>query len=286
MRIIDIKQGTDEWLNLRKNQANASETPALFEANPWKPKNAIELAHLKYGNLKIFYNQAMRDGNKYEPAIRNFVNFTYNYNFIPAVAQWDENHKFQASFDGLDLNEKIILEIKNSKHTYDYVEKTGEAPKNYYLQVQHQLLVSGFDKCVFAVRNSAISGIKVIEIEADTKIKKEIVEKWLAFFEKYEGKELPPLQKIDTDKNKIEFASQYASLDKKIKELQKEQKKIKAILLDGVDDTTKIGNILISKNTRKTINYKEFLNDQELEISDDYIKESTSFRITIKKGEK
>ena len=198
MRILNLKQGSQEWLDSRKESFNASETPALFECSPWLPRTPIELAHLKYGELIIPKTRAMEDGSKNEEWIREKIVKETGIIFEPLVGVWDEDERFRASFDGIDFEGEYVLEIKYSKHTYEKL-KDGEIPQNYYLQMQHQLLVSEASKVLFAVSDPESKEIEIKEVERDQKTIDEIVKRWIEFEAEFKGKKLPPLEKERDD---------------------------------------------------------------------------------------
>ncbi len=194
MKILNLKQGTQEWEKSRKESFNASETPALFEVNPFAPKNPLELAHLKYGDLVIHKNQAMIAGSENEGWIRERVEEVTGITFQPLVGAWDNDERFRASFDGISFDGDEVLEIKFSKYTYEKV-KQGEIPKNYYLQMQHQLLVSGAKEAIFAAVNPDSREIVIKGgITKDEKIVEEIIKRWIEFEKEYKDKKLPPLE--------------------------------------------------------------------------------------------
>lgn len=198
MRILNLKQNTPEWLEARKKSFNASETPALFEASPWIPRNPLELAHLKYGDLKIGQNKAMQAGHENEAWIREYIQAKYDIVLEPIVAAWDEDERFRASFDGIDFDGTFVVEIKYSAHTFEAL-KAGNVPRNYYLQVQHQLLVSEAPKAILVAAEPGTHELIEKEIERDEDTIKEIVERWIAFEKEYKGKELPPLVEEKSD---------------------------------------------------------------------------------------
>lgn len=288
MTIIDLKQDTKEWLEYRKSHFNASECGDLFGVGF---NDELKLAHIKYGDYKPFFNEAMRRGKEAEPEIREKANVILNKNFEPLVAVWDKNNKFSASFDGYDKNTGEILEIKYSLDEYLHICKYGEPSKKYYLQVQHQLLVSDAKKAYFAV-SEPFGDIKIIEVAPDRATQNEIIKKWLEFYEKYgalNAQTLPPLEKV------IDDASQFAceakmtinrivELKAQIKELDNELKENEKVLISyaGGVKTKFWDKATYYPSVRTSYDYKGFLADNGLEITDKYAKTATYWTLKVK----
>ena len=276
--VKEQEQGSEEWLSARKSTFNASECGALFECSPFTPKNQLELAHLKYGDLTIYTNKAMRDGNEAEPIIRERVEKLYNIVLEPLVACMDKDIRFRASFDGITIDEDIICEIKNSKDTYGKC-KDGEVPKHYFLQIQHQFLVSGAKECIFAVRNPEDDELFTTIVKPDEKVMKEIHQKWLEFEDTYKGKELPPLEREDIDWELP--ALRLREINSRIKELEKEAKEYKEALISLADGKpTKGFGVSVYPTKRKSTDYKKLLADNNIDTTP-YIKESVSWSVRV-----
>ena len=145
---INIEQNTPEWLEYRRNKFNASEAGDVMGVGF---NNPYVLAQIKKRQKAVFENQAMKNGKNYEPDLRAWLNKTMHYDFLPAVMQSDEDTRFSASLDGLDIMADVICEIKFSDAEYKQVKECGVPSKKYYYQVQHQLYVSEAKKCIFAV---------------------------------------------------------------------------------------------------------------------------------------
>jgi len=241
MRILNLKQGSKEWLEARKKSFNASETPALFEANPWIPRNPLELAHLKYSDLQIRQNTAMRAGHENEAWIREYMQAKHDVTLEPIVAAWDEDERFRASFDGIDFDGEFVVEIKYSAHTFEAL-KAGHIPQNYYLQVQHQLLVSEAPKAILIAANPDTHELIEKEIERDENTIGEIVERWIAFEKEYAGKELPPLVE---KKESFEWwlaAEEYKIAKAKLDEAKRDLERAKETLIRLADGKRACGD--------------------------------------------
>lgn len=283
MQIIKLEQGSQEWLEYRKNKFNASEAGAVLGINPFKPRNQLELAHLKYGDLEIFQTDRMRAGSEAEESIREFVNKEFAFSsFEPVVGVWDENEAFSASLDGYDEALNEILEIKNSQTEFEKVKQTKAPSEHYYAQIQHQLLVSQAELCNYAVRNPETSEVITIIVKPNKAFQKKLISAWIKFEKTYKNAKLEPLEKLSDDPELLEISQKLQELQIKAKEIEAQMKPLKerAIsLANGV--TTRCENLLIFPTTRTTTNYKQVLSDFDINIDDKYIKSTTSWAVRI-----
>lgn len=282
--LVDLKQNTKEWLEYRKSKFNASQTPDVFGVGFNSPE---KLAHIKYGDLEVFQNKAMKEGQNEEDSIRDFVIFQTGINFTPCVMLWDEDERFSASLDGYNNDENVLLEIKYSTNEYEYVKANDKPSQKYYLQVQHQLMVSSAKYALFAVRNKIDDDVLIIKVMPELKTQKDIVKKWNKWEAKFKDKPLEPLENIITDDSDEAVAykglvDELNSLDSEIKEKTLRANEIKAELINLANGTkTKAFNVSIYPTTRNTIDYKGFLAKENLQITDEFIKTSTSWSVKV-----
>jgi len=276
MKILELHQGTDEWLKSRKESFNASETPALFELSPWIPRNPLELAHLKYGDLAVPQTFRMSEGIRNEEWIREYVEEKTQIAFEPLVGVWEQDERFRASFDGVSFGLDVILEIKYSEKTFN----TDEIPQNYYYQIQHQLLVSGADKCLFAVADPNTKEVRIEEVYPNKDIQSAIVAKWEWFVEKFKDKELPPLEQVREDDEWKQAVEEYKIAERLLKEAQEalQLKKQRLIELSGGVKTRGAG-ALVYPVVRKSVSYSQVVKDLGVKVDEKYVKENVSWRI-------
>ena len=160
---LDLEQGSSEWLEARKKHFCASEAPAVMSANPYFPKNPTDLAKQKLGYVNTFVSHAMREGNRLEPIIRLQVEAQTDLEFKPEVLVLG---KFLASLDGINWERDIILEIKAPQSNNETVKLAmeGRVILAHQYQIQHQLIVSKAEKCIYAVRNPDDCEIYMVDV--------------------------------------------------------------------------------------------------------------------------
>ena len=142
MKIVQLTQGSPEWLEYRLTMRNASETAAVLGASPWM--SPYQLWLIKTGRSVTKATAAMQHGTDMEPIARTAYEAQTGAVMQPLVVQ---DGPYSASLDGMDLDGQLILEVKcpykgqASALWNDAV--VGQVPEHYRLQVVHQLMVSG-----------------------------------------------------------------------------------------------------------------------------------------------
>lgn len=153
---IECEQGSDEWFQARLGKITASMAASIVTKTGKRSASADEIVNRAVAELitgeqdETFQSPAMVRGKELENDALNAVNFVYGYDF-KQCGFLDTGLGFGCSPDGLDLENNVSLELKvPMTHTHiGYMAGKG-LPKQYYQQVQEQLLVTGFDKVIFA----------------------------------------------------------------------------------------------------------------------------------------
>jgi putative phage-type endonuclease len=186
MKKIELEQGSQDWLNWRRSGITATEAEIILGRN--KETSPLMLYRQKKGLLAVpdlSCIPAVRFGKENEPVIRSRWEDAKFDVATPCCAEWDANPVFRASFDGLNADGHPV-EFKcptPDGATLQDVRANGTesaAYKKYYVQVQHQLLVSDSD-IGFLVFMDGDSFIE-FPIQRDQKLIDEIVAKGEAFW--------------------------------------------------------------------------------------------------------
>lgn len=153
----------ERWLDLRRRNLNSSEVAALFGLSPYLTE--FEVWHQKNGTLSdvVEENARMTAGTFLEPAIAQLAAHTFGFQSAPFKDYVEiPDLRLGASFDwriasgwtGAAAEGEGIHEVKN----VDYLQFAGrrdrvwnaddpddiKAPPHIEIQVQHQLLVTGY----------------------------------------------------------------------------------------------------------------------------------------------
>lgn len=194
-KIIQLKQGSADWLTYRLTMRNASETAAVLGVSPWTTPYQLWL--LKTGRKQQAVTPAMQHGTALEPAARAAYEEQTGSIMQPLVLQ---DGAYSASLDGMTLDGDLIVEIKCPVRGQDSAlwkeVQAGWVPDHYAAQVQHQLMVSGAALAhlwVFDGAQGLLRPIEPIE-EAMQRIR----EGWELFQGYLDSDTPPPLTDADT----------------------------------------------------------------------------------------
>lgn len=195
MKIIPLKQGSDAWLEYRKNHIMATDASIIMCKNPWETPKDLWESKLSITPPKEI-NAAMLRGQDLEPSAREIACCEIGIDFLPCVVESDENPWQAASLDGLSTGGDVILEIKcpnNATHDFSVRE---QGIHNYYMcQMQHQMSVTGaFKAYYFSYRPEHETPFVIIEVLPDAEFIAEMVEAEKRFyFENLCGFKEPPM---------------------------------------------------------------------------------------------
>lgn len=194
-KIIQLKQGSADWLTYRLTMRNASETAAVLGVSPWTTPYQLWL--LKTGRKQQAVTPAMQHGTALEPVARAAYEEQTGSIMQPLVLQ---DGAYSASLDGMTLEGDLIVEIKCPVRGQDSAlwkeVQAGWVPDHYAAQVQHQLMVSGAALAhlwVFDGAQGLLRPIEPIE-EAMQRIR----EGWELFQGYLDSDTPPPLTDADT----------------------------------------------------------------------------------------
>jgi putative phage-type endonuclease len=195
MNIVQLAQGSQEWLDYRLKRRNASETAAVLGESPWQTPYQLWL--LKTGRSVTKTTAAMQYGTDMEPAARAAYETQTGNVMQPVVLQ---DGLYSASLDGMDLDGSLILEIKcpykgqASELWNDALQ--GRVPAHYLLQIQHQMMVSGADMAHYWVFDGTTGLMQTVYRDGDAFAR--IRAGWDAFQAYLDSDTPPPLTDADT----------------------------------------------------------------------------------------
>lgn len=144
MKIIDLEQNTDAWLEFRKGKIGASDAPIIMGVSPWC--SPLQLWERKLG---IASDQpesyAMNRGKALEEEARHAFQTLTKISVIPQVVEHNSIPWMIASLDGLSFCNKYAVEIKVPGREDHELALKGVVPPKYVPQLQDQLEVTGLD---------------------------------------------------------------------------------------------------------------------------------------------
>ena len=280
MKRISLNQRSDEWTTWRNGGVTATDARVLLGLDP--EKSPFTLWAEKTGRMErkdLSVIPAVRYGVEHENVARELYNSRYDDLVAPCCAEYDADHRFRASFDGIDLNGnpvefKCPLPDGNTLADVKANKENSEAYKKYYPQIQHQLLVSdkSFGFLVFFEEHPEGEDeprLYVFRIERDEKVIKEILLKGQEFLEHLE-KDTPPERRegdLYTPEGEaayrwMEAATLYKEIVPEIERLtaQKEALKEKLLSIMGAETAANFGGIAVTISQSKgSVDYKAAL---------------------------
>lgn len=256
-KLINTKEiSHEQWLTLRKKSIGGSDAGALMDMNPYQ--SPVSLYADKKGLSKDKEtNEAMRLGNDLEDYVsRRWMEKTGKKvradNFM---YQHDDCDFITANIDRDVVGENAGLECKTMSGFAKYDLENGEVPAQYYAQCQHYMLVKGYDKMYLAILVFQ-RGIYCLEVERNEEFIKELLAAEIDFWTNYiEKDQMPAPDGSDASMEAIkqiypsDINSQmqlpnadaeirrYLELEKAIKDIEEEKKKIQAQLCARLGDT-------------------------------------------------
>jgi putative phage-type endonuclease len=137
---VPLEQNTPEWHRWRRGGLGASDVPCLMGEDPWKSEATLtqEKFHPRIGGRT---NAAMGRGIALEPLARASYCELRKVTVRPSCVQSRSHPWMRASLDGLNEDERLVVEIKCGESCYKKTAVVGRVPHYYYGQLQHILAV-------------------------------------------------------------------------------------------------------------------------------------------------
>jgi hypothetical protein len=200
----------------------------------------------------------------------------------PLVVESSEYNFLGASLDGLSDCGKYVLEIKTGGNNLHKMAQDGIVPQYYLDQIQHQLLVTGAEKCFYQVGSENEEKDVLIEIFPDPTFPTRFIPKAREFLKCLALDECPALQDADYKDMANEplwqgYAEEYKKVSEQIKDLEEIKDRYrKEILKLCRDENCLGGGIKVMKTVmRGRIAYDEIPEIKNVDL-DSYRKNSTT----------
>jgi hypothetical protein len=186
-KFFDVVQNSDEWYDLRICKITASMSSDLFMDKKTKGYKdcitKIVMEKITGKTQKQFANKWMDYGHETEPeANENYEIETFST--LENGGIWIANEWVAASPDAKIFGLNAGTEFKcPSISTYrDYLDSFDikgkvEVPKDYYIQIQHQLLCTGWDYIDYMPYYSSKLKQLLTRVEIDLKLRSELIER-------------------------------------------------------------------------------------------------------------
>lgn len=272
-KVVNVTEiSREEWLTYRRQGIGGSDASVVVRLNPYK--SLLTLYYDKKGLLpETQDNEQMRQGRDMEQYVADRWrektgkkcrkdNFMYRNSEYPFML---------ADIDRDVIGENAGLECKTTSVYNKSDFDSGEIPLPYYVQCMHYMEVKGYDRMYLAVL-VLNKGFYDFVIERNDEEIQSLIQSEKSFWEEHILKNIPPdadgsesttdtLLKLypyaDGGQDVLRFPEEqihlerYLFLNQKIKQMQKEQRKIKNTLMQ------KMGEADIAVGGKYQVTFKE-----------------------------
>ncbi|MGG6461435.1 YqaJ viral recombinase family protein [Solilutibacter silvestris] len=161
MKIIDLQQGSAEWLAHRRTTRNASDASVMMaESSNLSRREFVRLQAVGLEREFSDYVQKriLDRGHEVEPALRLLAEEKIGEELYPVTAVSDDGY-LGASFDGVTMAEDVIFEAKQSNAEKMESVRSGIIPASDRWQIVQQFAVcDAAQRCYYFVGDGAREG--------------------------------------------------------------------------------------------------------------------------------
>jgi len=198
MKIINVKQGSPEWLEIRLEFNTASEASMMMGKS--KHTSRDELLSLKHTGEEKEYSDWVKKklfdkGHEIESLARPIAEAYIGKELFPATAINDDE-TILASFDGVTMFEDIIWECKSWNELKAESVRNGQVPEVDLWQVIQQLAVCPTAKCLYTVSDGTEEKTVHVFKEYNESEVKKLMAGWNLFTQDLESY-VPPIVKAE-----------------------------------------------------------------------------------------
>lgn len=198
--VINLAQGTAEWLDFRKNHIGASEAPIIMGEGLWTTPYALWRQKLGLVKDKT-HTIVMQHGIDMELFARKRYEKLSGMRFEPAVLKSKKYPFMIASLDGISTDGNIVeIKVPGDKDHESALQ--GTVPKKYLFQLLQQMVVAGIDRVdYFSYRTDNDCIIIPVLLDSFREQVEELIEKEHKFWNCIQNLEEPALVERDIPLN-------------------------------------------------------------------------------------
>ena len=177
-------QGSAAWHAARAKHFCASEAAAALGLSKYTTRD--ELLRQKATGLTEEVSPAKQRifdaGHQAEALARPIAEGIAGTEFFPVVATREvDGMPLLASFDGIDLMDELIWENKLLNQSLVQQVQAGDLEPHYWLQLEHQLLVSGASRALFTTSDGTPEGTHPLWYESKPERRAQLIAGWKQF---------------------------------------------------------------------------------------------------------
>lgn len=240
-----VKQGSQEWLALRRTLITSTDAPVIMGASPYCTLS--ELYKRKKGLIpEQTINTFMQRGIDLESEARSWFERKTGIDMFPQVVLHNEL-PFMASLDGLSFDETSMVEIKVPSTKVHAQCQSGSMPDHYKWQCMHHLMVTGLPYIYYMTYDGREGSI--LKLDRDESMISALQQKSLDFYKLISENNPPPLEEsdfmeVEVDEAQKKLILEWTSIYHQLRMLEKEEKKFRDLIINLGDD----GNIHFCEN--------------------------------------
>jgi putative phage-type endonuclease len=251
-----------EWLEWRRGGIGASDAGIIMGVAPKSWGTLYSLWQEKVHGVLKQDNYAMQHGRDNEEEARRFFEKETGWQVFGNIPkEHPELNWLRATFDGLDIDGKIAVEIKCPLNEKDHFEALSKnVPNKYYPQVQQQMKVAELDSIYYMSYFKGEGAIvKVARDQAYIDLMLPVLE---GFWQMVVNK-TPPEKEIDLCLAWEVIASRWDQREKQMKALEQEKERDKQTLIElaGENSARGYGIRLCRSQCPGAIDYKSAIAD-------------------------
>lgn len=200
MNVLDLEQGTIEWLKWRRDGIGASDIPVIMGTLPTKYKSLYKLWQIKCGLVnEDAPNKAMYHGMQYEPHARQWLSDIMETELMPICIEDEEKSYFRASLDAFDPQNRVVVEIKCplNENTLKDASECGAVHSYWIDQVLWQMGIAEVEEGFIALWDYRSYECIVIRVQWDESRYLKMREAAEKFWNHVRFGNPPPLSKHD-----------------------------------------------------------------------------------------
>lgn len=185
MEILNLTQGTPEWIAARLQHFTASEAPAMLGLSKYQKR--ADLLKMKATGISPDVDTGTQNlfdrGHAAEAAARPIAEAIIGDELYPCTGRAViEGLPLLASFDGLTMVEDVNFEHKlYAEWLADYLREHNDLPDTHWPQAEQQMLVSGAERTLFMTSTGSEENCVWIWYASKPKRRAQLIAGWKQF---------------------------------------------------------------------------------------------------------
>jgi putative phage-type endonuclease len=279
MKLINLEQGSKQWLYWRLGGLGGSDAPIIMGTSPWKTVEKLfdEKLGAPRDPVGPWQQKAMDRGNRLEPVARRIMENMLQECFANVCGESDEHPWMRLSSDGMSMDGAVMIEIKCPGKKDHAIAKAGKVPDKYVGQLQHSLAVGGADLIIYGSYRPEEDKLPVlIEVRPDHAYISELIEREGAFWKAVQDQDYSIYDSVVTGSlpdGFFDLAGEWIDLQRQLAVLAEREQELKSVLFSCLSEGHNVLSgcgIEVSRSPiRGSIDYKKAV--KSLGASQDYL---------------